>query len=234
MTGHDELAQIAIAPIRSGMVVGLGTGRAASRGIRALAEKARQESLSITCVATSLASDDLAKGLGLTVRPMREVSHVDYLFDGADEVDPRLHMLKGGGGAMTREKIVAHAADRRAYMVQRDKMVERLGVRTPLPVEVLHYALSWVQASCEGRGLRGEIRVSGGRDGQEPGKERCQFVTDNSNAVLDLWIPAGADIVALASWLDATPGVVGHGLFISEADVVYVEDPSGAVATYKR
>jgi len=220
----DPLADTAVAPVRDGMVVGLGTGRAASRGIVALGARARVENLSITCVATSIASEQLAREVGLTVCPMRDTPHVDYLFDGADEIDASLRMLKGGGGAMTREKIVAHAADRRAYMIQREKLVPRLGTRTPLPVEVLLYALAWVRESCEGRGLKGELRHTGEGD----------FVTDNGNAVLDLWITEGMDVVSIASWLDEMPGVVGHGLFISEADVVYIEDDSGNIETRRR
>lgn len=225
MTTTDALAQIAVAPVRDGMVVGLGTGRAASRAITALGQKARAESLSLTCVATSNASEELARKVGLAVRPMREIHHVDYLFDGADEVDPALRMLKGGGGAMTREKIVAHAADRRAYLIQRDKLVPRLGTRTPLPVEVMPFALAWVRESCEGRGLKGDLRHSG---------DNSDYTTDNGNAVLDLWLTEGMDIPALAAWLDETPGVVGHGLFIAEADILHIEDDAGNIESRKR
>ncbi|MFG0252949.1 MAG: ribose-5-phosphate isomerase A, partial [Phycisphaerales bacterium JB038] len=119
---EDPLAKAAIAEIESGMMVGLGTGRAASRCIRALAARG----LDVKCVATSVRSAELAASLGLRVEPFEGVRHVDFLFDGADEVDPNLAMIKGAGGAMTREKMVARAAKRRVYVVDASKLVTRL------------------------------------------------------------------------------------------------------------
>src|SRR4051794_37510253 len=134
---EDALASAAVAEIRTGMMVGLGTGRAATRAIHALGARVRDEGLSVACVATSQASALLAEQLGLSARAMESVVSVDYLMDGADEVDEALRMLKGRGGALTREKIVAHAAARRVYLVQSDKLVQRLGERALLPIEVL-------------------------------------------------------------------------------------------------
>src|SRR6266571_2564059 len=133
MVTQDLLASAAVKDIVSGMNVGLGTGRAATRAIRALAERAATERLALRCVATSKASHDLAARLGLTVGSLEEIRNLDYLFDGADEVDSALRMIKGRGGAMTREKIVAHASARRVYLVQDAKRVAHLGATAPLP-----------------------------------------------------------------------------------------------------
>jgi len=221
VTRVDALAAAAVEEIRTGMTVGLGTGRAATRAIEALARRASAEALQVVCVATSQDSDALGRRLGLQVRPMEGVETVDYLFDGADAVDPGLRMIKGRGGAMTREKIVAHAARRRVYLIQASKLVERLGGGTPLPVEVLRFGLATTQRALRHLGLQGPVRV---RDDGET------YETDNGNPVVDAPIPEGLDAVKLGAALDALPGVVGHGLFLSEADVVLIEDAQGRVS----
>jgi ribose 5-phosphate isomerase A len=224
MSSIDALALQAVADIQPGMVVGLGTGRAATRAIEALAERAKRERLDIVCVATSQASDALGAARGLRMRPMESVERVDYLFDGADEVDPELRMLKGRGGAMTREKIVAHAAAHRVYLVQSTKLVDRLGASAWLPIEVLRFGFAAIRRQLFELGLEGHLREV---DGSE-------YRTDNGNPVIDGAIPVGAHIPALAAALDALPGVVGHGLFLDEADVVLIEDQEGRVTRRER
>ena len=221
----DPLADAAVAGIRNGMVVGLGTGRAATRGIHALARRAAAERLNLRCVATSKASADLATQLGLRVEPMEGVESVDYLFDGADEVDPQLRMIKGRGGAMTREKIVAQASRFRIYLVQTDKLVQRLGEKAPLPIEVLRFGLASTRRALGALGLRGGLRL------RENGSV---YETDNGNPVIDAPLPAGADPERLARSLDAMAAVVGHGLFLDEADVVLSEDGTGKVTEQRR
>jgi ribose 5-phosphate isomerase A len=216
MTTDDPLATAALEPVTTGMIVGLGTGRAASRAIEALARRVRADDLQITCVATSRASEVLATKLGLRILPMESVERVDYLFDGADEVDPSLRMIKGRGRAMTREKIVAHAASQRTYLVQATKLVERLGETAPLPIEVLRFALATTRRALRDRGIEAALRAS--------------ETTDDGNPILDAALPRGIDIAALAVALDAMPGVVGHGLFLTEADRVLVEDATGQVS----
>jgi ribose 5-phosphate isomerase A len=220
-TGNDALAEAAIAEIRDGMTVGLGTGRAATRGIEALARRAASEHLDLVCVATSQASDDLGRRLGLKVRAMEGVEAIDYLFDGADEVDPLLRMIKGRGGAMTREKIVAHAAARRVYLVQAAKLTHRLGDKAPLPVEVMRFGLAFTRRALKQLGLEGPLRQK--EDGGE-------YQTDNGNPVVDARLPADLNLSQLACALEAIPGVVGHGLFLTEADLVLVEDERGEVS----
>lgn len=220
----DALASEAIAPIRGGMVVGLGTGRAAARGVRALAERAAREQLEIRCVATSRASHDLAASLGLRVDGLGDVGRIDYLFDGADEFDDQLRMLKGGGGAMTQERIAARASGQCVYMAQAEKHVTRLGERCKLPIEVLPAGRASVMAVLSRHGLHAQVRE------REGGAE---YITDNGNIVLDAVLPA-IELEGLAHCLDGTPGVVGHGLFLQEADVILVEDGQGRIARLGR
>ncbi|MGD9693450.1 MAG: ribose-5-phosphate isomerase RpiA [Phycisphaerales bacterium] len=217
---RDRLAEMAVEPVRAGMLVGLGTGRAASRAIRALAARVKGESLDVRCVATSVASAELGKSLGLRVLEFEEAERIDYLFDGADEVDGALRMIKGRGGAMTREKIAAQSAEFRVYLVDASKLVTRLGEKHPLPVEALSYGLGATRARLAALGSEGEIRTGEGGN---------RYVTDAGNPVLDVTVPEGADVERLAREIDAIPGVVGHGLFLHEADEVLVEDASGAV-----
>ena len=217
MTIEDALAAAAGEEIRSGMTVGLGTGRAAARAIAALARRVGAERLSLACVATSRGSEELGRRLGLPMLAIEEAERIDYLFDGADEVDPSLRMLKGRGGAMTREKIAAHAAARRVYLVQAAKRVERLGATAPLPIEVLRFGLAATRRALRALGLDGPLR--GG-----------EYLTDDGNPVIDALLPAGLELEPLAAALDQTPGVVGHGLFLREADLVLVEDAEGRVS----
>jgi ribose 5-phosphate isomerase A len=221
----DFLAVAAVEPIVSGMTVGLGTGRAATRGIRALAERARAERLELLCVATSEASTRLAASLGLRVEPLQSVGRVDYLFDGADEVDPLLRMIKGRGGAMTREKKVAHASARRVYLIQSDKLALRLGEKALLPVEPSADHLATVREALQALGLRGQDRVAA--DGRP-------YRTDGGNPVLDVKLPLEVDVSSLARALDSMPGVVGHGLFLSEADLVLIENEAGELTRRTR
>jgi ribose 5-phosphate isomerase A len=220
VTDDDPLASAAVQPVAAGMLVGLGTGRAATRAIVALARRFGAESLAVTCVATSRASEAQARRLGLPVRPMDGVERVDYLFDGADEVDAALRMIKGRGGAMTREKIVARAAASRTYLIQAAKVVPRLGASAPLPVEVLRFGLATVLRALRDRGLTAAVRAS--------------TTTDDGNPVVDVGLTADLDLAGLAAALDAMPGVVGHGLFLDEADLVLVEDARGAVSRRQR
>lgn len=199
------------------MIVGLGTGRTASRGIIALADRVRDDGLDVKCVPTSHVTETLARQLRLNVVDFAMIERVDFLFDGADEVDPDLRMLKGAGGAMTRERIVAHAADRRVYMVHENKLVERLGTKAPLSACILAYGLASIREHLRSVGLNGVVRRS--MDGH-------LFLTDNGNLILDFMIEdQNAD--ELAATLDSIPGVVDHGIFLDECDELVIEKPTG-------
>jgi len=227
MAGTDALAAMAVEPITDGMSVALGTGRAAARGIRALADRVRSEGLRVACAPTSAASRDLARGLGLDVRPLREFARFDYLFDGADEFDDRMRMLKGGGGAMTREKVAASAAARRVYLVQEAKRANPLGRRASLPVEVIRPASGMVESALrDGLGLEGSWRVEG--------KEL--FRTEQRALVFDavLTLDHASRLDDLGRAIDDIAGVIDHGLFLDQADAILVEDERGAVTRLDR
>jgi ribose 5-phosphate isomerase A len=213
----DALAEAAVAEITSGMIVGLGTGRTASRAILALAERVRAEGLDIRCVPTSHATETLARAQGLKLADFALIERVDYLFDGADEVDPQLRMLKGAGGAIVRERIVAHAADRRVYIVDESKLVDRLGQRTTLSVAVMAFGLASIRSHLRDIGLHGVVRRT--LDGH-------LFLTDNGSLIIDVTLE-DRDVEELNCTLNCIPGVIGHGLFIDEADEVLVDTPRG-------
>lgn len=213
----DALADAAVAEIKSGMTVGLGTGRTSARAIAALGERVREQGLDIRCVPTSHATETCAKFHGLKMVDFAMIDRVDYLFDGADEVDPRLRMIKGAGGAMARERIVAHAATRRVYIVDDSKLVDRLGQRTTLGVCILAFGLSSARRHLRDIGLHGVVRRT--LDGH-------LFLTDNGNLVIDVTLE-DRNVEQLATALDSIPGVVDHGLFLTEADEVLVETENG-------
>lgn len=209
----DALADAVVAEIQSGMIVGLGTGRTASRAILALADRVREEGLDVKCVPTSHVTETLARHHRLPLADFAMTERVDFLFDGADEVDPQMRMLKGAGGAMTRERIVAQAADKRVYMIGENKLVDRLGTRTALSVCVLAFGLASIRQHLRSIGLSGVVRRSA--DGQ-------LFLTDNGNLIIDVSIEE-QNVADLAKVLDSIPGVVDHGIFLEECDELFIE-----------
>jgi ribose 5-phosphate isomerase A len=215
----DALAEAAIAGIQSGMIVGLGTGKTASRGIVLLAERVHEQKLDILCVPTSHVTETLARSQRLPLTDFAMQEKVDYLFDGADEVDPNLRMIKGAGGAMTRERIVAHAAAKRVYMVQEKKLVHRLGERATLPIAVLAFGLASTRESLRMIGLNGVVRRT--LDGH-------LFLTDNGSLIIDVTL-GDRNLDELAHEIDGIPGVLDHGLFLDEADEVLVETADGKI-----
>ena len=229
----DALAMRAVEPVENGMIVGLGTGRAATRAIHALGWKVNTQGLNVRCVSTSHRSASLARELGLPVIEMRDMLRVDYLFDGADEVDPELRMLKGGGGAMTREKIVASAADHRVYLVQEAKMVDRLGTKMRLPVEVLECALGVVTMRLEYLRMDPLLRTTQELDAN--GHEKpTPVLTDDGNPIVDCTFD-GLDAAEADIALRIMPGIVGHGVFVDQAHAVVVEpDEGGDVRVLER
>jgi ribose 5-phosphate isomerase A len=191
------------------MVVGLGTGSTATFFIRELGRRIKEEGLRIRCVPSSFASLQLAKEGNLPLLSMDQVSRVDLYADGADEVDPAKGLLKGRGAAMLGEKLLAEACDRFLVIVDEGKLVQRLGTKFPVPIEILPQAVELVKARVEALGAKAALRPAGGKDGP--------VVTDNGNLVLDAVFPAAVDWKSMERELDAMPGVAEHGLFLRYA-----------------
>ncbi len=209
----DVLAVAAVADIVSGMTVGLGTGRTAKRGIRALADRVRNDALDIRCVSTSEGSEALARELDLRLEDFAVIENVDYLFDGADEVDRELRVLKGSGGAMTRERLIAWTAERVVYMVDDNKLVGRLGENNTLAIAVMAFGLASIRAKLRSLGLCGVCRRTINGD---------LFITDNGNLILDVGLADDENLERLHEELKHIPGVIDHGLFLTEADEILV------------
>jgi len=208
-----SIAARAIEFVKDGDVVGLGTGRAATAFVHALGA-AVKEGLRVRGVPTSQVTADLATQLGISLATLDEVGQIDVTFDGADEVDPQLNLIKGYGGAMVREKIVAASSRRLIILVGAEKLVPVLGSRGILPVEVVPFGLPLCQRRLTGLGCRPKVRLVNGRP----------YVTDNGNQILDCAISAIQDPTAFEQSILSIPGVVGTGLFIGMTDTVLVQD----------
>lgn len=199
----------AVAEVRDGMLLGLGTGTTAAFVVTALAERIRAEGLHVRTVATSERTASLASANGIEVLPFENVSAVDLAIDGADEIDPARRAIKGGGGALFREKVVAASAKRMIAVVDGSKSVEKLG-RSPLPIEVVPFAAAFV------------LEAITKRFPAITPAWRSRFKTDQGNYILDLPFGAIPDPERLASELARIPGVLEHGLFLDEIDEVIV------------
>jgi ribose 5-phosphate isomerase A len=212
--------------VRDGMTVGLGTGSTVHFTLERLAERVRTERLALRGVPTSLDTEHKARALGLALVTLDEVEAIDLTIDGADEIDARFDMIKGGGGALLREKVVAALTRREVIVADRSKVVERLGVRFPLPVEVVPFARAAVARRVAALGAAWTLRM---RDGREP------VLTDNGNEILDCRFAGGiADAAGLERALDLIPGVVESGLFVGLAHVLVVGDDDGRVHMRER
>ncbi len=210
MTSSDH----ALANVHDGQCLGLGTGKASTEFIHALGARVKA-GLKIRGVPTSEASATLATQLGIPLTTLAEVPELDVAFDGADEVDPQLRLIKGYGGALVREKIVAASARKFVVLVGPEKLVRAVGARGRLPIEVVPFGVDLVRRRLEKLGLPPEIRQAAGKP----------FVTDNGNLILDAKVGPLRDPAATERELLAIPGVVGTGLFLGMADTVLIQHP---------
>ena len=206
--------------VKDGMNVGLGTGSTAYYAIKRIGQLVA-DGYDLTCVATSVQSENLAKECGIRVVDLDEVDKLDVTIDGADEVDPKMQLVKGLGGALLREKIVAAATVREIIIVDESKLVEKLGTKAPLPVEVLRFGHEHTRYALERQGCKPELRMKDG----EP------FITDGGNYIYDCRFPEGiANPFFLESRIDVIPGVVENGLFLNTAFDVLVSRQDGTVS----
>ncbi|MEM1077637.1 MAG: ribose-5-phosphate isomerase RpiA [Pseudomonadota bacterium] len=218
-------AKRAVAFIEDGMRVGLGTGSTAAWMVRHLAETVAEEGMQVTCVATSTRTAELARELGLTVTTLDEVKWLDLTIDGADEFDPSLNLIKGGGGALLQEKIVATASDQMIVITDSSKAVATLGA-FPLPVEVIKFGWETTKAlieetlvSIDVTGRETRLRM----DGDAP------YITDEGNVIVDLDLQRIGNARQLSLVLNQLPGVVENGLFLDICDVVVIGKGDGSV-----
>jgi ribose 5-phosphate isomerase A len=209
--------------VQDGMVLGLGTGRTAALFVAAIGRRV-QSGLRVVGVATSRATELQARQLGIPLSTLDEQLRLDLTVDGADEIDPiSFNLIKGAGGALLREKLIATASAREVIVADQTKLVSRLGERTPVPVEVVAFGWRRTAATLEQLGCRASRREFGG----EP------FVTDEGHYILDCRFGPIADPPALAARLKSLVGVVEHGLFIDLAQTAIVGTPGG-VQVYQR
>ncbi len=217
-----KAAEAALAHVEDGMRLGIGTGSTAEEFVRLLAEKVAG-GFRIEGIPTSERTARLCLELGVPFRSLEELPELDLTIDGADEVDPQLRLIKGGGGALLREKIVACASARMIVIADETKVVDTLGA-FKLPIEVNPFGLLSTRRAVEKLasrlGLSGEIVVRTASDGP--------FMTDGGHLILDASFGRIPDADALSSELNALPGVVEHGLFINIASLAIIAGPAGA------
>jgi ribose 5-phosphate isomerase A len=202
--------------IEDGMTVGLGSGSTARYFVRKLGQRVRN-GMKVRGVPTSAKTSVLAREVGIPLADFSEIRELDVTVDGADEVDPSLNLIKGGGGALLREKIVASATNQMIIVCDSRKPVQRLG-KFPLPVEVVSFGWQLVAYQIEKLGYQVEIRE------ESPGRP---FLTSESNYILDCHFREIRDPAALSAKLDSVTGVVEHGLFVGLADLVIIGKSNG-------
>ncbi|MCB1425916.1 MAG: ribose-5-phosphate isomerase RpiA [Zhengella sp.] len=216
-----EAARVALGHVRDGMKLGIGTGSTAEEFVRLLAEKV-SAGMEIIGVPTSERTAALCRELGVPLTTLEETPHLDLTIDGADEIDPELNLVKGGGGALLREKIVAAASDSMIVIADESKLVDPLGA-FPLPIEVNRFGLGATRLAVETvarkLGLEGPLSLRMAGDGE--------FVTDGGHLILDASFGRIPDPRALSAALHAVPGVVEHGLFTDMARLAVVARAGG-------
>jgi ribose 5-phosphate isomerase A len=212
----EMAARKAVEHVRDGMVVGLGSGSTASIAIKLLGEKVGQ-GWKITGVPTSRESEELGRSVGIAIGELKDYPEVDVTIDGADEVDPNLDLIKGLGGALVREKIVASATKMEVITVDDSKLVSYLGQKAPLPVEIVKFASESTMRRLEKFGCAPKLREKNG----------IAFITDNGNLIADCRFPRIDDPKRMEREINLVAGVVDNGLFVGLAHKVVVASKEG-------
>jgi len=215
----QQAADQVLSYIQSGTIVGLGAGSTAILAVRGLAEKLSEGELTdIQGIPCSRVIEAEARRLGIPLTTLEDHPVIDLTFDGADEVDPTLNLIKGGGGALLREKIVAQASRREIIIVDESKLSPALGTNWAVPVEVIPFGWRTQAAYLESLGARPRLRL---------GDNGAPFKTDQGNFILDSAFGPIRDPIGLGARLDARTGIVAHGLFLGLATEVIVAGASG-------
>lgn len=217
MNLKEVVGKEAVKYVEDGMIVGLGTGSTVFYFVHALADRVK-EGLNIQMVSTSIQTVELAKSLGLNIKELEEIDHIDLAVDGVDEIDKNFNAIKGGGAALFREKIVADIAKEVIWIYDESKDVEKLG-KFNLPVEILPFGYSHTVRKLTEAGLNPVIRK---KDGEI-------LITDNHNYIVDLHLGYGFDIEEVKQKLANIVGVVEHGLFLNMCKLCIKGTPGGAV-----
>lgn len=217
MNLKEVVGKEAVKYVEDGMIVGLGTGSTVFYFVHALADRVK-EGLNIQMVSTSIQTVELAKSLGLNIKELEEIDHIDLVVDGVDEIDKNFNAIKGGGAALFREKIVADIAKEVIWIYDESKDVEKLG-KFNLPVEILPFGYSHTVRKLTEAGLNPVIRK---KDGEI-------LITDNHNYIADLHLGYGFDIEEVKQKLANIVGVVEHGLFLNMCKLCIKGTPGGAV-----
>ena len=207
----EAVGRAAAKLVRDGDIVGLGSGSTAYFAVVALGERVKA-GLKIVGIPTSVQTGELARAVGIPVTTLDEHPEIDITIDGADEIGPKLDLIKGGGGALLREKVIATASKKRVVVADSSKVVPVLG-KFPLPVEVISFARTVVEKKIVSLGASPKLRAK---------PDGSPFITDNSNQILDCSFGKITDPAALALILSNTPGIVEHGLFIGLAKLALV------------
>ena len=217
MNLKEVVGKEAVKYVEDGMIVGLGTGSTVFYFVHALADRVK-EGLNIQMVSTSIQTVELARSLGLNIKELEEIDHIDLAVDGVDEIDKNFNAIKGGGAALFREKIVADIAKEVIWIYDESKDVEKLG-KFNLPVEILPFGYSHTVRKLTEAGLNPVIRK---KDGEI-------LITDNHNYIEDLHLGYGFDIEEVKEKLANIVGVVEHGLFLNMCKLCIKGTPEGAV-----
>jgi len=223
MNAKQLAAEAAVALIKDGMKVGLGTGSTAYFAIQKIGSRIREEGLNLTCIATSIQSEDLAKSLNIPMAGFDALSRLDITIDGADEADHELQLIKGGGGALLREKIIAYMTDHYVIIADDSKYVENLGAFF-LPVEVVPFGWQRTFDHLKALGCTPHLRE----------KEGKTFITDNGNYILDCDFKKITDPRTLQTQLNLIPGVVECGLFVDKAQTLIIAAADGTITSYNK
>ena len=203
--------------VTDGMIVGLGTGSTAYYMVEEIGRRVKEDKLEIIGVPTSKATEKQALALGIPLKSIDQVTHVDLTIDGADEISTDFHGIKGGGAALLFEKIVATYSTQNIWIVDDSKMVDKLGA-FPLPVEVIPYGSAQLLSLFAEKGLKPVLRES---------EQQTPLKTDSQNYIIDLHVTQIDEPKALATWLNSLPGVVEHGLFLDVVSTVIVGRENG-------
>ena len=218
----DELkkmsAKAALEQIKDGMIIGMGSGSTVMHLINLIGQRIKNDEIDIMAVPTSYETAQLCISSGIRLTTLDEHPSLVLAVDGADEVDPNLNLIKGGGAALTKEKIVGSAAKLLAILVDESKLVKTLGEIAPLPLEVLPFAKSTVLNQLKEFGIP-QVRMSNRKLGP--------VVTDNGNFIIDIFDLRIRDFSKMEKQLNAIPGVIENGLFVNMADIVYVGSEKG-------